>query len=119
MKFRIIIAISLLSAIAACTKTTDYAANAVCNGTSTYSGQTAAILNANCATGGCHNAATKKAGIDLSTYAAASDQFKNNKKNLISIHHGSGAEAMPQGSAKLSDANINLLDCWVKNGCPQ
>ena len=102
------------------TDTTDYAAIAVCSGTTpTYTTDIANILNTNCATSACHSASSAKSGINLSTYSSASSQFKTNSKNLISIHHGSGVDQMPKNAAKLSEATINKLDCWVKNGCPQ
>jgi hypothetical protein len=99
---------------------TDFANSANCTGvTPVYSGEIASIINSNCATSGCHGGGSSAAGINLSNYSNASNQFKNNSKNLASIHHASGVEAMPRGASKLSDATINKLDCWVKNGCLQ
>ncbi len=115
--------ISFVLAINSCgkkTDTTDYAAIAVCSGTTpTYTADIANILNTNCATSACHSASSAKSGINLSTYTSASSQFKTNSKNLISIHHGSGVDQMPKNASKLAEATINKLDCWVKNGCPQ
>jgi hypothetical protein len=110
-----------LSAFNACKKdAVDYAAQATCTGTTpTYSNEIGTILNTNCALSGCHSASSSSAGINLSDYASASSQFKNNADNLTSVHHGSGVEPMPRGGAKLSADLINKLDCWVKNGCPQ
>jgi len=107
--------------INACKKdSTDYAAQATCTGTApTYTNDIAPILNTNCALNGCHNASSAKEGINLSDYASASSQFKNNPDNLTSVHHGSGVKPMPDNKPKLSDDIINKLDCWVKNGCPQ
>ena len=120
MKFQYILFSILILVIFSCSKTdsTDYAGNAVCTSVPTYTSNVAAILNSSCAISGCHNSSAQ-AGINLSTYALASSQFKSNSKNLISIHHGSGVEAMPRNANKLSDATINTLDCWVKNSCPQ
>jgi hypothetical protein len=99
---------------------TDFANSANCTGvTPVYTGEIASIINSNCATSGCHGGGSSAAGINLSNYSNASNQFKNNNDNLASIHHASGVEAMPRGASKLSDAVINKLDCWVKNGCPQ
>jgi hypothetical protein len=100
--------------------TTDYASQATCTGTTpTYTNDVAAILNTRCALGGCHNASSAEAGINLSTYASASSQFLNNDDNLTAIHHGSGVKAMPDGEPQMAADIINKLDCWVKNGCPQ
>lgn len=120
MKFQYLIFSILILIIFSCSKTdtTDYAGIAVCSSVPTYTNNVATILNTSCALSGCHNNSAK-AGINLSNYEQASSQFKTNSKNLISIHHGSGVEAMPRNSAKLSDASINTLDCWVKNSCPQ
>jgi hypothetical protein len=106
---------------AACNKNKDinYAEAATCTSTPTYTADIAQILNASCATQGCHNAASKKDGIDLSSYAEAKNEFLKSNTALASVHHASGVKAMPQGQSKLSDASINKLDCWVKNGCPE
>lgn len=123
MKFKIISILILSIAVNACkknTSSTDYAANAVCSGTTpTYTSTIASILNNSCASSGCHNNASKKAGISLEGYSNASNQFKTNSKNLAAVHYGSGVQAMPKSAAKLADAIINKLDCWVKNNCPQ
>jgi hypothetical protein len=120
MKFQYIIFSIITLVVFSCSKTdtTDYAGNAVCSSVPTYTSNVVTILNTNCAISGCHNSSAQ-AGINLSTYALASSQFKTNSKNLISIHHGSGVEAMPRNASKLSDVAINTLDCWVKNSCPQ
>lgn len=105
----------------ACNKNKDinYAEAATCTNTPTYVADIASILNASCATQGCHNTASKKDGIDLSSYAEAKNVFIKSNTALATVHHASGVKAMPQGQSKLSDASINKLDCWVKNGCPQ
>lgn len=120
MKIQYIIFL-IIAFIISCSKTdtTDYASIAVCSGSiPTYTSNIAVILNSNCAISGCHNSSAQ-AGINLSTYALASAQFKSNSRNLISIHHGSGVESMPRNASKLPDTIINKLDCWVKNNCPQ
>lgn len=113
----------LITAIVGCKKEsniTDYAEKATCRGTTpTYTVDIANILNTNCATSKCHDASSAKAKINLSDYKNASTQFKNNKKNLASVHHEKGIKKMPDGKAKLSDEIINKLDCWVKNSCPE
>lgn len=128
MKLKLIITVALFyiitNSIISCKKTnstnTDYLANAVCSGTTpTYTSDVASILNSNCATSGCHNSSSKAAGINLSDYTNAKNEFLNNSKNIIAIHHGSGADAMPKNSSKLNDATINKLDCWTKNSCPE
>jgi cytochrome c553 len=84
----------------------------------TYTGAVKAILDAKCATSGCHSASKAADGKDYSTYTAAKsnsapDSFRG------SIQHLSGYTAMPQGASKMSDADIKTLNCWVQNGQPQ
>jgi hypothetical protein len=96
-----------------------YLENADCSAVdvsnNTYTKSIKSILDKSCATSGCHDAKSKEDGIDLSTYSSSKSAFENSDC-LCSIHHGSGCDPMPRGSAKLSDATIQLIDCWVKNG---
>jgi hypothetical protein len=122
MKNILIITIIGISTYACSKKSTtpDYSTDVTCVGvTPTYSTGVSNIIDNNCAFSGCHNSASSQAGINLEGYSNASNEFKSNNKNLIAIHHGSGAEAMPKNSGKLADSIINKLDCWVKNSCPQ
>ena len=106
-------ALSLLFVVA-CQKasTTTYD----CTGTTmTYTTDIKPIMDANCALSGCHNAASREAGFDLSTYngvvsASASAAF------LGAIEHLSRYEAMPRNAAKLDDALIKKIYCWANNG---
>lgn len=113
-----------LFVVASCKKenTSDYAGNADCSAIvsadNTYTNSIKAILDASCANAGCHDAIAASDGIDLSNYANSKNAFEN-KKVLCSVHHGSGCKPMPDGSPKLSDATINKLDCWAKNGYVQ
>lgn len=89
-----------------------------CNGVvPTYTSNVKAILDARCATSGCHNAASKKSGYDLSNYESTKNAA-GNKAFIGSIQHKSGYNKMPQGAAKLSDADIKTIACWVQNGTP-
>ena len=86
-----------------------------CSGVAaTYTANVKAILDANCATSGCHSASSKQDGIDLSTYAAAKS-VAGQAKFLGSIQQLSGYDAMPKGG-KLSTDQIKTLTCWVQNG---
>lgn len=83
-----------------------------------YAADIAPIL-ATCAVSGCHGNSGTKAGINLSTYENVKS-VSSNSKFLKSIKHESGAESMPpSGFEKMSDANIKLIECWIKNGKPQ
>jgi cytochrome c553 len=90
-----------------------------CTGsTPTYTSAVKAILDAKCATSGCHTANNPADGLDYSSYSAAKT---NGAKDAFrgSIQHLSGYTAMPKGASKLSDADIKTLNCWVQNGQPQ
>ncbi len=113
---------NILLIIFACAKdpgSTDYASAADCSGidaqNNSYSNSIKAILNAECATSGCHDAFTAERGVNLSTYAGARTGFES-QNCLCSVHHGSLCNPMPQGRAKLDDATLQKIDCWVKNG---
>jgi hypothetical protein len=86
--------------------------------TPTYIANIKPIMDANCATSGCHSASKKAAGIDLSSYGATK-AYSSNDKFIKSIQHISGTEAMPKGGSKLSEENIKLIYCWTNNGTPE
>lgn len=90
-----------------------------CTGVSAgYAADVAPILNARCATSGCHNAASAREGLDLSGYSVSKAAFSD-FAILCSVNHDSGCDRMPQGSAQLSAADILTLTCWAKNGFAQ
>lgn len=121
----LVITLGLALAWAGCKKDDnkrDYLAEADCTQidpiANTYTFAVKAVLDAGCATGGCHDAATKSNGVDLSTYAAAKASFET-QDVLCAINHGEGCEPMPKGGAKLPQVTLNVLACWAKNGYPQ
>jgi hypothetical protein len=84
----------------------------------TYTANVKILLDGKCATSGCHAATNPAEGLDYSSYGqakinCAKDNFRG------SIQHLSGYDAMPKGAAKMSDADIKTLNCWVQNGMPQ
>lgn len=82
----------------------------------TYNQKISTILNASCATVGCHDAITRESGKDYSNYAAAKSGM--DATGYCSINHGSGCKTMPRGLPKLTDADIHDLTCWAKNNYP-
>lgn len=90
-----------------------------CTGvTPTYTADIKSIIDANCATSGCHNAASHQEGIDLSTYAKVKSESEKDRF-LGAIQHKSGYQPMPDDAPKLSDALIQKISCWVQNGQPE
>jgi len=114
----IIMVLSMLS-LTSCGGGQDMVATADCTGVApTYMADIKTILNASCASSGCHDALTAQRGIDLSSYGNASDASRSSSF-LGCIQHVKGYNPMPQGSAKLSSDKIQLLTCWVQNGSPE
>jgi len=90
-----------------------------CTGVSpTYTADIQPIFAASCATPGCHSAATAQENIDLSTYAGSVNCATNHELRC-SIEHGSSCHPMPVNAAKLPEAQIKKIICWVQNGMPQ
>lgn len=109
--------LALLFMVYSCKK--DALQSFTCTGaTPTYSAQIKPIMDAKCATSGCHSAAKKAGGIDLSNYASAKSEAAS-KAFLGSMEHLNGYKAMPQDAAKLPDSTIQKIHCWVNNGTPQ
>ena len=95
----------------------NYTATANCSGTTpVYVTDIKPILDNHCATSGCHNSSSSAAGIRLDDFSNAKNEFMNGKA-LCTVYHD--CTPMPQGKAKLSDSDILLLTCWVKDGAPQ
>lgn len=122
MKLKIAItAFSMAALVVACSKESgkDYLKEVNCMGidaaSNTYATTVKPIMESSCAFGGCHDAATRSSGVDLSDYAATRQAFEK-KSVLCSINHGSECSRMPKGGAKLPAETIRLLSCWAKNG---
>lgn len=88
-----------------------------CTTTYSYAKDIAPIINTSCATGGCHDAKSKAAGHDLSSYTSV--KSANSTKVIGSMQHISGYDAMPKGANKLNDSLIIKISCWYNNGAPQ
>lgn len=73
------------------------------------------IIEANCISSGCHDAATASNGYDLTTYAGVKLSVDNNKM-LGVINHSSGFSAMPKNAAMLSQCNLDQIKKWVDDG---
>lgn len=76
------------------------------------------ILNQSCALSGCHDAATKSYGHDLSSYNGAV-AAANSGRLLGSVKHETGFLQMPKGMTKLGSCEISKITAWVNAGKPQ
>lgn len=106
--------IKLLSVIAfmamlvlACKKETqDYVPT--CSGTKSFVTDVKPLIDAKCATSGCHNAVSHAGGHTLTTY----DQIYAERTHIFSsVADGS----MPEGSS-LTDAQKDIILCWINQG---
>ena len=82
----------------------------------TYSGVVKPIIDAKCATAGCHFDASAN-GIDLFHYSGVAEQA-NSGKLMSAITHDGQASFMPKGMPKLDDCTIAKIRAWVNAGAP-
>ena len=71
------------------------------------------ILDANCATVGCHNTATNQSGYDYSSYASAKDGVP---ASICKIKGTCGSIMPPTG--KLADSLICKIESWKAQNYP-
>lgn len=86
--------------------------------TVTYTKQIQPILTANCAIPHCHNSITIQSGYDLSAYADCKTIATNGRLKIRAIDNSDPLGPMPS-SGLLSQAQLDLLLCWVNNGALQ
>lgn len=81
-----------------------------------YTNGIKAIIDANCATSGCHDNTTKQNGFDFSLYATVQSQVSNGRIMARAID--ANPTPMPP-SGKLSQSKLDSLKCWIEKGAPQ
>jgi hypothetical protein len=84
-----------------------------CADTISFSGIVEPMIQANCATSGCHGAASSAAGYNLEGHLNIS---ANANAILNVIRHESGVVAMPYFQPKMNDSIIEQFNCWVFQG---
>lgn len=84
-----------------------------CADTISFAGFVGPMIEANCSTSGCHDAATASNGYNLEGHLNIST---NAQAILNVINHESGVVAMPYFQPKLSDTIIQQFFCWVDQG---
>lgn len=87
--------------------------------TSTYSLRVKPIIDSRC--NACHSTNSNSSGILLDSYSALKAYAGPGGKLLPDIKQipGTVFNAMPQGSSKLSDCNIAIIEAWINAGMPQ
>ena len=83
-----------------------------CPDTISYSLQIQPLLDINCSTSGCHDAATGASGYILTTHAEVSSA----SSAVYDAMNHSGPTPMPLGGAKLADSLIKQFECWIEQG---
>jgi hypothetical protein len=82
----------------------------------------AAILVPNCATSGCHSTLTKTKNVDMESRDAAYATFYDEDSNIVAILNGTASRTVSMFrmpiDQPLPDADIDLIDRWVKAGKP-
>lgn len=79
----------------------------------TYTANAAAILNASCATSGCHTSGAPVGS--LQGYADAKN-FAGFGRMMGAVNHQTGFSPMPKNGTKLSDEKIATLQSWIDDG---
>lgn len=112
--FSIVVLFSGLVFLAQCTKDKAPKPSACNVSTVSYVSDVKPILDANCATSGCHDAITQQSGFDYSTYAAAS---AGGEGAMCKIQGSCGSIMPPAG--KLADSLICIIEGWKNQAYPQ
>lgn len=84
----------------------------------TYTADIESIIQGSCAFVGCHGGGSQSGGVNLQGYTAVANEAKK-AQFLGAIKHEEGYSRMPQGRAKLSENDIQAIECWIKQNTPQ
>ena len=83
----------------------------------TYNTMVKPVLTLHCNVPGCHSSGA--GGVDLRKYDNVVDAAKNKEMVKAINHQLDSNRNMPQGAAKLSQRNINIIECWINKGYPE
>ena len=121
MKLNVTFILLILLSVAACrndkgplpvaaTAKTATGAGGPCDSTVYFAEEISPLITTKCASSGCHTAGGQSP--DLSNYTSI-----KLSKDRVQIR--SDERTMPPaGSATLTDTELQKLDCWIKQGCP-
>jgi hypothetical protein len=81
-----------------------------CSDTISFSATIQPLINQNCATSGCHDAATQASGYDFTNHGTIAAHA-----NLMisAMRWESGVVPMPFGGEQLPDSLIQKFSCWI------
>lgn len=84
----------------------------LCPDTISFAATIQPLINANCTTSGCHDAA-QSGGYQFLSYAS----IEANATDILHvIRHDPGFATMPLGASQLPADQIQQFDCWIKQG---
>lgn len=83
----------------------------------TFGGGVQPILQKYCYTCHSNSSSSMGGGIKLQNYADVKVQVSNGKL-IGTISHANGFLPMPQGSSKIPDCNILIIQKWIDNNAP-
>lgn len=120
LKFAAVLALAVAFLIQnACKSSSSNTTTTVCDTSAAvlFSATVKPIMDAKCATAGCHDATYSAGGYALNTYAGVkacvtAGRFMGSM-NQVS---GSGYSYMPKGANKLDQCDINKIQKWVNAG---
>jgi hypothetical protein len=109
---RVQLFLPLFLCFSACSK--DDVASVACDGSNlTYNSGVSSIINSNCNASGCHNSGSSNGSF--TSFSGLQGVIGNGTFNSRVL----SKQDMPQGSATLSQSQLNSLKCWVDNGFPE
>jgi len=82
----------------------------------TYTSNIKALIDASCATAGCHVPGTATFPMDSWDGVVAAVSFG---RISGAINHTMGFSPMPKGGSKLDQCSIDQIDAWLDDGAPQ
>ena len=101
----------LVVLISSCKK--DMAPVAECVEEVSYSAKIQPVIELNCSTSGCHDAAAQ-GGVNLVSYIGVSANA-DKILNVIQLEEGN-VDLMPLGGPRLADSTIEQFNCWIQQG---
>jgi uncharacterized membrane protein len=74
------------------------------------------LYNTYCAITGCHDAVTRKSGVELDSYTTIMRGIKANNPNSSSYYTIIGGSMPPRSSGQMNATQIALIKQWINEG---
>ncbi|ASS48877.1 MAG: hypothetical protein A3D31_05935 [Candidatus Fluviicola riflensis] len=111
----LLVCVTTLTIVESCSKdnVVDYYGLGNCTDTVSFAAKIEPLINANCATSGCHDATTAESGYDFTTHQSIAD---NAEIMYNAMSWQPGTAPMPDGGDQLTDSLIQQFSCWMSQG---